>query len=83
MDHLPPAGDGLVRFARLIWGAFIVALGVISVVAYRHYVLGASSAAGAFHWLKDGIHYQLLEPNALGRVLGPTATLVRARPLAG
>ena len=50
---------------RLVWGAFIAALSAVLLVVYRHYVL-AASADGAFRWLRDGIHYQLLEPSALG-----------------
>ena len=71
------------RFGRLIWGVFIAALGVISIAVYRHYVLSASSATGAFHWLKDGRQYQLLEPNALGVFLVlPLLLFVLGRSLA-
>ncbi|MEO6600773.1 MAG: VWA domain-containing protein [Polyangiaceae bacterium] len=54
------------RFRRLIWGAFIVLVGALSFAAYQHYVLREAGAEGAFRWLKDGIHYRLLEPSALG-----------------
>ena len=70
------------RFGRLIWGAFIAAVGAISFALYRHYVLGVGGD-GAFHWLKDGIHYQLLEPNALGVLLVlPLLLFVLGRSLA-
>ncbi len=69
--------------ARLVWGAFIAVLTVILVVAYRHYVLGASEADGAFRWLRNGIHYQLLEPSALGVLLvTPLLLFVLGRSLA-
>ena len=32
----------MARFGRLIWAAFIVAVGVASFAIYRHYVLRAS-----------------------------------------
>ena len=71
------------RFGRLVWGAFIALVGVTSFAIYRRYVLGAGSGAGAFHWLRDGIHYQLLEPNALGVLLVlPLLLFVLGRSLA-
>ena len=71
------------RWARFVWGGFIAAVGVSSFAAYRHYVLQASNADGAFRWLRDGIHYQLLEPNALGVLLVlPLLLFVLGRSLA-
>src|SRR3954469_19815619 len=68
--------------ARLLWGAFIAALSVILLVAYRKYVL-AASADSAFRWLRDGVHYQLLEPSALGVLLvTPLLLFVLGRSLA-
>jgi len=70
------------RFGRLAWGAFLAALAAILVFVYRRYVL-AASAGGAFRWLRDGIHYQLLEPSALGVLLvTPVLLLVLGRSLA-
>jgi uncharacterized membrane protein len=52
------------------------------VFVYRRYVL-AASADGAFRWLRDGIHYQLLEPSALGVLLvTPLLLFVLGRSLA-
>ncbi|HEX7454087.1 MAG TPA: hypothetical protein VF294_17460, partial [Polyangiaceae bacterium] len=69
------------RFGRLAWGAFIVALAGILLLVYRRYVL-AAGADGAFRWLRDGIHYQLLEPSALGVLLvTPVLLFVLGRSL--
>jgi len=71
------------RFGRLIWGVLILAVAVTSLVIFWHYVLGANASAGAFHWLKDGVHYQLLEPKALGVFLVlPLLLFVLGRSLA-
>ncbi len=70
------------RFGRLAWGAILAALTGILVFVYRRYVL-AASAGGAFRWLRDGIHYQLLEPSALGVLLvTPLLLFVLGRSLA-
>lgn len=72
----------MARFGRLIWGAFIAVIGVASFAIYRHYVLGVGGD-GAFHWLRDGIRYQLLEPRALGVLLVlPLLLFVLGRSLA-
>ncbi|HET7545798.1 MAG TPA: VWA domain-containing protein, partial [Polyangiaceae bacterium] len=83
MADLPPPDHGLMtRFNRLIWGAFIAAVAVVSLAIYRHYLLGAGGER-AFHWLRDGIHYQLLEPRALGVFLVlPLLLFVLGRSLA-
>ena len=70
------------RLGRLIWGSFIAAVGVLSFVIYRHYVLRVGGD-GAFHWLHEGIRYQLLEPRALGVLLAlPLLLFVLGRSLA-
>ncbi|HEX7451337.1 MAG TPA: VWA domain-containing protein, partial [Polyangiaceae bacterium] len=70
------------RLGRLAWGAFIVAVAGILLLVYRRYVL-AAGADGAFRWLRDGIHYQLLEPSALGVLLvTPVLLFVLGRSLA-
>ncbi|HEX3855073.1 MAG TPA: hypothetical protein VHW01_29120, partial [Polyangiaceae bacterium] len=70
------------RFGRLAWGAFIVAVAGLLLLVYRRYVL-AAAADGAFRWLRDGIHYQLLEPSALGVLLvTPLLLFVLGRSLA-
>ena len=72
----------MARAQRVIWGLFIAAVGVVSFVVYRHYVLGMGGD-GAFHWLKDGVRYQLLEPRALGVFLSlPILLFVLGRSLA-
>ena len=73
----------MARFGRLIWGVFILAVAVIAFTVYRRYVLYPSATAGAFRWLKGGIHYQLLEPKALGVLLVlPLLLFVLGRSLA-
>ncbi|HEY4104725.1 MAG TPA: hypothetical protein VGM44_12580, partial [Polyangiaceae bacterium] len=68
------------RGARILWGALIAAVGVALFVVYRHYFFGA---AGALRWVKDGIHYELLDPRALGVVLiTPLLLFVLGRSLA-
>jgi uncharacterized membrane protein len=69
------------RVARLAWGAFIAAVGIISLGVYRRYVLGARE--DVFRWLRGGVHYQLLEPSALGVLLvTPLLLFVLGRSLA-
>ncbi|MES1173747.1 MAG: VWA domain-containing protein [Myxococcales bacterium] len=71
------------RFRRLIWGGFIAAVAALSFVAFQHYVLRAQGTEGSFRWLRDGIHYQLLEPTALGVFLVlPLLLFVLGRSLA-
>jgi Ca-activated chloride channel family protein len=66
--------------ARLLWGAFIAAVGVALFVLYRHYLYGAG---GALRWIRGGIHYELLEPSALGVLLvTPVLLFVLGRSLA-
>ncbi|HEX3773296.1 MAG TPA: VWA domain-containing protein [Polyangiaceae bacterium] len=68
------------RSAKIAWGALIVAVGVLLFAAYRHYFFGA---AGALRWVKGGIHYELLDPRALGVVLvTPLLLFVLGRSLA-
>jgi len=71
------------RFRRWIWGLFIALIAALSLAAYQHFVLRAQDTDGSFRWLKDGIHYQLLEPRALGVFLVlPVLLFVLGRSLA-
>jgi Ca-activated chloride channel homolog len=71
------------RFRRVLWGVFIAAVAALSFAAFQHYVLRVEGAEGSFRWLKDGIHYQLLEPSALGVFLvSPLLLFVLGRSLA-
>jgi len=68
------------RVARAVWGAFIALVGAVLFVVYRHYFTGAN---GALRWIRDGIHYELLEPSALGLLLvTPLLLFVLGRSLA-
>jgi Ca-activated chloride channel family protein len=70
------------RWGRGIWAAFLVVVAGLLLLVYRRYVLGAG-ADGTFRWLRDGIHYQLLEPSALGVLLvTPLLLFVLGRSLA-
>src|SRR3954466_3973414 len=73
----------MARFGRWFWGAFLLALAAASFGVYRHFVLQAQDSGGPFRWLRDGIHYQLLEPRALGVFLVlPLLLFVLGRSLA-
>lgn len=68
------------RFGRALWGAFIAAVAALSLVAYRHYF---SVDSGALRWVRAGVHYELLEPRALGvLLLTPVLLFVLGRSLA-
>ncbi len=69
------------RLGRAAWAAFIASVGGLLFAAYRHFVLGSSD--GALRWLRHGVHYQLLEPDALGLLLvTPLLLFVLGRSLA-
>ncbi len=69
------------RLGRAAWAAFVASVGGLLFLAYRHFVLGAGE--GAFRWLRGGVHYQLLEPGALGLLLvTPLLLLALGRSLA-
>src|SRR5690606_24171341 len=66
VGDLPPAGDRMSeRARRLLWGAFLVLLGVGLWIAYQRFVL----SAGPIKWTRDGTTYELLDPRTLGVVL--------------
>ncbi len=68
------------RIARLLWGAFIAAVGIALFAVYRHYFSGAG---GPLLWTRGGVHYELLEPAALGVLLvTPLLLFVLGRSLA-
>jgi len=67
------------RLARWLWGAFIALLSVALFLAYRRYFGGAAP----FTWVREGVHYQLLEPAAVGVLLiTPVLLFVLGRSLA-
>jgi len=68
------------RAVRILWGAFIAAVGVALFVLYRHYFWNTH---GAIRWLRGGVHYELLEPAAVGVLLvTPVLLFVLGRSLA-
>jgi Ca-activated chloride channel family protein len=81
MDHVSPTGDRVTtRIARILWGALIATVGLALFVVYRHFFL---NAAGALRWVRGGVHYELLEPAALGVLLViPLLLFVLGRSLA-
>jgi Ca-activated chloride channel family protein len=82
MVQLSPAGDGVSqRSGRILYGLGVAAFAALLVFVYRRYVLGA--APGAFSWQRNGQHFQLLTPEALGLLLlAPLLVLGMARSLA-
>ncbi|HLV21635.1 MAG TPA: vWA domain-containing protein, partial [Polyangiaceae bacterium] len=67
------------RARRLLWGAFLVLLGVGLWIAYQRFVL----SAGPIKWTRDGTTYELLDPRTLGVVLLlPLLLFVLGRSLA-
>ena len=46
------------RLRKILWGAFIVLVGVGLFWAYRRFIINAP--ASAFEWQKDGVTYELL-----------------------
>ncbi len=69
------------RLKRLLWAAFIVAVGVGLFLVYRRYVLHAPEPT--LKWVKNGVTYELLEPKTLGLVLvAPFLLFVLGRSLA-
>ena len=55
------------RTKKVLWGAFILAVGAGLFFAYRKYVLLAPD--DSFKWVREGITYELLQPRTLGFVL--------------
>jgi hypothetical protein len=67
------------RTKKIVWGAFIVLVGVGLYWAYRRWVLTAPQSA--FEWQKDGVTYELLNPKTLGLVLlAPLLLFIGAKP---
>ncbi|HVJ21664.1 MAG TPA: VWA domain-containing protein [Polyangiaceae bacterium] len=66
---------------KLLWGAFIVLVGVVLFWAYRRYALGV--AATDMEWTRQGIVYRLLQPTWFGVLLiTPLLLFILGRSLA-
>lgn len=69
------------RVRKLLWGAFILAVGALLLWAYQRYVVGPH--APAYKWAREGKNYELLEPRTIGLVLiTPLLLFVLGRSLA-
>ena len=68
------------RVRRVVWGASIALVAGVLFVLYQR-LLG--STGGALRWVKDGIHYELVQPALLGVLLvTPILMFVLGRSLA-
>ena len=69
------------RIRKVLWGLFILAVGLGLFWAYQRYVVGPH--APSFKWVREGKNYELLEPRTIGLVLiTPLLLFVIGRSLA-
>ncbi|MBI5532012.1 MAG: VWA domain-containing protein [Deltaproteobacteria bacterium] len=69
------------RIRKLLWGLFIVLVGVVAFLAYRKYVLHAPGPT--LSWKRGDVTYELLSPRMLGAaLLAPLFLFVMGRSLA-
>jgi Ca-activated chloride channel homolog len=69
------------RIRKLLWGVFLVGVGIALYWAYRRFVLSAPQSA--FEWQRDGVTYELLNPKTVGLLLvAPLLLFVLGRSLA-
>ena len=55
------------RIRKILWGLFILLVGLGLVWAYQRFVVGPH--APAYKWVREGKNYELLEPRTIGLVL--------------